>query len=248
MGMRAPSRSIFRTMFMSAAVVVCCGRAHAASITYDTAFAQWPGPVEAGASPVSALWPQFNPALGTLNSVVYAVTGTLTFTLTNPGSAPSSTIDYQFSVGLTGNGTGLTYKTPFQTANMDANINWGVQDGPVIVDPGATTRSFAVDFQRTPDLGLAGFIGTGSVNFDVALSDATSCYDFDGITAVGCLYGGNGTLGMTYTYTPPGTPTGTPTGPSDPPPDSSVPAPSGAGLMLLGLLGVARTLGTRLRS
>jgi hypothetical protein len=212
--------------------VTCAEHASASTLVYSTSFDHWPGPYEGGAAPLSAIWPQFNPAWGTLTGVEYDIAGLMHYYVTKLTDGQVS-IYYSLSSGLTLNGDGLSYRSPGATASFDGIYNWSLGSPDFTTAPslalapvGTTiTRDLDVDITRMPDLGLGPFIGTGTVTLTISRSMDDVCYRIDGQPSVGCGSSGYSTAAMTYTYDPAQH-------------DAGVPEPASAAMLLAGVLGL----------
>ena len=141
----------------------------------------------------TVLVPQFDPALGTLNSVSVAVTGTVQFALEDFNTGPGS-ISVTARDTLSLNGTPILTGGTF-TSTIPANQTvYTFLPDPVSLG----------DFTETFGPGVVSFfIGNGNVPFDLNLAAATvDSFTGPTTTAVLAFAGATGAVTATYAFTP----------------------------------------------
>jgi hypothetical protein len=172
---------------------------------------------------------QFNPALGTLNSVQIQFNGTMTsdVKVENLDSSPSS-VNAQVNGNLTlqgPDGSNLTSVTP----TISENTSLSAYDGTL--DFGGTSGhdfgSQSASSQQTVTLtnNLSAWQGSGNVTL-TETAQSSSTVSGSGNQQVQIATQGAGAITLIYNYTPATTPTTTPP-PSTPPPTTTCAPPSG---------------------
>lgn len=165
------------------------GQAHATTVSYTQAF----GPLETDwIAPQTLLLPQFNPTIGTLNSVTFRFDGGISsgFSATNPtGSA--KTVTYEAAGTLN-----------FQQATLgNLTLDLGPQDGSLALGP-LGDLAFTIDLSASVGTtlfsGWSDFLGGGNFGVDVtafglsSMSEDSGNVEFDVASSA--------TTGVTVTY------------------------------------------------
>jgi hypothetical protein len=144
-------------------------RAQAAVVTYSQSLSGefTEGPV----TTFSFALPRFNPSMGALLDASYQVTTNIFFPILafDAEGNPAIVDFFNFSAGQTLNGPGLTFKDPFFTSNFDIIFN--CVGGSLSEWSDCSSQSGS--FTRIPDLGLAPFIGTGSLPLKLGQSEGS---------------------------------------------------------------------------
>jgi hypothetical protein len=137
---------------------------------------------------------QFNPALGTLDSLTITVTGTTTgtATITNNSSITGTYTDAIFTMLTVDDPT----KTPILGASPAFPVNVTIASGSTVTTP---TSTGSATNTITTNTGLSTYLGTGSVDFFVSGSGAATItgptpFSISQITDAGA------TLSVTYNY------------------------------------------------
>ena|SRR5438876_1992928 len=126
---------------------------------------------------------QFDPALGTLESVSLDISGSITYNVTatpDPTSpfntCPACSYNASFSTGYWFNAPGFPVRLPNYTPDFFSIVNYAV---PVAASETLDTQSFtgSIGFLGSPD-SLTGYIGLGTINIAGGISeDSDVCQD-----------------------------------------------------------------------
>ncbi len=161
------------------------------------------------------LFPQFNPALGTLDSVELNLSSTLTTTLTinntSPDSASSGTANTWVEITVQDLGDNLT--APFSVYSASYGYSLGAESG---TSSGLLTGNGGSDLTYTSGAILTEFTGGGNISLNASTYTQTLLANTGGNTDASQITDAALTGTVTYTYT-------------------AVPEPSTFGLLALGL-------------
>jgi uncharacterized repeat protein (TIGR01451 family) len=150
--------------------------------------------------------PQFNPALGTLQSVTFTANDTITSDIKVENTSTTSGTSITGNVGgnmtLTGPGVALTTTPDRDTGTFNASVFDGALDfaGTSGTDFGPRTASASRSVTLTGPA-LAAFLGTGTVALRQTAT-ATSTASGGGNVLVGITSQAQATVTVTYNYTP----------------------------------------------
>jgi hypothetical protein len=174
---------------------------------------------------------QFNPALGTLNSVTVSLTGDINQSMKaeNTGGSPDTLIPVASGTIAFRNSTATTLVqvlptftgTGFSATAYDNTPDFGGTSGKDFGILSATATQ-----GTTLTTALLGFVGTSTLaSFDVRATGNGTISSTNGNIQSAITTQARSTLTLTYNYTPAG--------------GSSVPEPASLGLMALGVAGLA---------